>query len=58
MVTIPQLKERLQSYLVAQVESLAKTNPMIGFTKPLITRALDKNLSKLDKALDLIADEN
>ena len=28
MITIPQLKERLQSYLVAQVESLAKTNPM------------------------------
>jgi hypothetical protein len=43
MITIPQLKERLQ---------------LIGFTKPLITRALNKNLSKLDKALDLIADEN
>lgn len=58
MITIPQLKERIQSYLTTQVESLAKTNPMIGFTKPLITRALNKNLSKIDKTLDLIADEN
>lgn len=58
MIAIPQLKERLQSYLVSQIETLGKTNPMIGFTKPLITRALNKNLSKLDKALDLIADEN
>lgn len=55
---LTQQNQRFQSYLVAQVESLAKTNPMIGFTKPLITRALNKNLSKLDKALDLIADEN
>lgn len=31
---------------------------MIGFTKPLITRALNKNLSKIDKALDLIADDD
>lgn len=58
MIAVPQLKERLQSYLVTQVESLAKSNPMIGFTKPLIVRALNKNLSKMDKALDLIADEN
>lgn len=35
-----------------------KTNPMIGFMKPLITRALDKNFSKVSKALDLIADKD
>lgn len=31
---------------------------MISFAKPLITRALDKNLSKINKTLELIADEN
>lgn len=39
-------------------KSMAKTNPMIGFMKPLITRALDKNFSKVSKALDLIADKD
>jgi hypothetical protein len=38
--------------------TMAKTNPMIGFMKPLITRALDKNFSKVSKALDLIADKD
>ena len=37
---------------------MAKTNPMIGFMRPLIIRALDKNFSKVSKALDLIADKD
>lgn len=48
----------LKSYISLQLESMAKTNPMIGFMKPLITRALDKNFSKVSKALDLIADKD
>lgn len=35
-----------------------KANPMIGFMKPLIIRALDKNFSKVSKTLDLIADKD
>jgi hypothetical protein len=31
---------------------------MIGFMKPLITRALDKNYSKIHRFLDLIADSD
>lgn len=31
---------------------------MIGFMRPLIIRALDKNFSKVSKALDLIADKD
>lgn len=53
-----ELKERLQMYLMKQVDVLGKSNPMIAFTRPLITRALHKNFSKIDKVLDLIADEN
>ena len=58
MVTIPQLTDRLKTFLGTQIEAVAKTNPMISFGKPLITRALDKNLSKINKTLELIADEN
>ena len=58
MVTIMQLTDNLRSYISLQLESMAKTNPMIGFMKPLITRALDKNFSKVSKALDLIADKD
>lgn len=53
-----ELKERLQMYLMKQVDVLGKSNPMIAFTRPLITRALHKNFSKIDKVLDLISDEN
>ena len=58
MVTIMQLTDNLKSYISLQLESMAKTNPMIGFMKPLITRALDKNFSKVSKALDLIVDKD
>ena len=58
MVTIMQLTDNLKSYISLQLESMAKTNPMIGFMKPLITRALDKNFSKVSKALDLTADKD
>lgn len=58
MVTIMQLTDNLKSYISLQLESVAKTNPMIGFAKPLITRALDKNFDKVSKALDLIADKD
>lgn len=43
MVTIMQLTDNLKSYISLQLESMAKTNPMIGFMKPLITRELFKN---------------
>lgn len=56
MVTVMQLTDNLKSYIVLQLDNMSMDNPMIGFMKPLITRALDKNFSKVKKALDLIAD--
>lgn len=50
--------ERLQSYVLSQIDSMSQGNPMISFMKPLITRALSKNIAKVRKFLDLIADEN
>lgn len=58
MVAVIQLTDKLRSYIATQLDSMSKTTPMVGFMKPLITRALDKNFSKVTKALDLIADEN
>lgn len=58
MVAALQLTDKLKTYISTQLDSMSKTSPMIGFIKPLITRALDKNFSKITKALDLIADEN
>ena len=58
MVAVLQLTDKLKTYISTQLDSMSKTSPMIGFIKPLITRALDKNFSKVTKALDLIADEN
>ena len=53
-----QLTDRVKSYVNTQLDSMSRTNPMISFMKPLVTRVLDKNFSKVTKALDLIADEN
>ena len=50
MVNVNTLSTRLKEYINGQVISLARENPMIGFMKPLITRAIDKNFDKVKKA--------
>ena len=55
MVTIMQLTDNLRAYITSQLDTMSKNTPMIGFMKPLITRALDKNFNKITKILDLIA---
>lgn len=57
MVTVTQLTDNLKSYISLQLDSMSKSNPMIGFMKPFITRALDKNFDKVTKTLDLISDK-
>ena len=52
-----QLTDNLRAYIDTQLDTMSKNTPMIGFMKPLITRALDKNFSKVTKALDLIAND-
>lgn len=56
MISIIQLTENLKSYINTQVDNMSLNNPMIAFIKPLISRAIDKNFSKVNKALDFIAD--
>ena len=57
MVTVAQLTDNLKSYVSLQLDGMSKSNPMIGFMKPFITRALDKNFDKVTKTLDLISDK-
>ena len=57
MVTVIQLTDNLKSYVSLQLDSMSKSNPMVGFMKPFITRALDKNFDKVTKTLDLISDK-
>ena len=57
MMTIMQLTDNLRTYITTQLDTMSKNTPMIGFMKPLIIRALDKNFSKVTKALDLIAND-
>lgn len=58
MVTIMQLTDNLRSYILLQLETMSKANPIVSLIKPLITRALDNNFSKIHKALNLIADKD
>lgn len=58
MVTIPKLIDSLQRYVDMQIEEVARTNPMIGFMKPLVKRAADNAISKADKMLVLLADKD
>lgn len=56
-MNINKVTENLKAYLLNQVTSLSRTNPAIGFLKPIIIRVLDKNLHKVTKTLGLIADD-
>jgi hypothetical protein len=58
MMTVPILIENLQRYVDIQIAEMAKTNPMIGFMKPLISRAATNAIGKADKALSLLADKD
>ena len=56
MMNVLQLTDTLKSYIALQLDNMSTTNPMIGFMKPLITRAVDNNIGKVKKTLNFIAD--
>lgn len=57
MITVYKLIESLQRYVDMQILELTKTNPMMSFMKPLISRAATNAIGKADKALLLLADK-
>lgn len=46
----------IKLYLLKQIEGIASSNPLIAFTKPIITRVLDNKISSLSPFLDLLKD--
>lgn len=56
MVNVLKISDNLKSYINTQITNMSQDNPMINFMKPLISRAIDKNFSKVNNALYLIAD--
>ena len=50
--------ETLKIFLNKQINSLAMTNPLISFSKPLITRVINNNLYKANGFLSMLADSN
>ena len=58
MITVFKLNENLQKFVDTQITEMARTNPMIGFTKPLITRAANNAIGKAQKAISLLADKD
>ena len=55
-MNILQLTDNLKTYVSLQLDTMSSTTPVVGFIKPLITRVLDKNMSKVSNVLNLIAD--
>ncbi len=53
-----QLIEKLQYFVEVQLSNMAKTNPVISFFRPIVSRAVKKKLSGITNVLDLIADES
>lgn len=50
--------ETFKIFLNKQINSLAMTNPLISFSKPLITRVINNNLYKANGFLSMLADSN
>lgn len=50
--------EILKIFLNRQINSLALTNPILSFSKPLISRVINNNIHKANGFLSMLADEN
>lgn len=58
MISLNQFECNLKVYINTQLEQMSNTTPVINFIKPLVKRALDKNINKVTKVLDLITDND
>ena len=50
--------DKLKIFLNKQINSLALTNPVISFSKPIIIRIVNNNIHKVNGFLSMLADEN
>ena len=53
-----EITEKLKLFLNKQINSLAVNNPLIAFSKPLITRVVNNKINNIHGFLSMLADEN
>jgi hypothetical protein len=58
MITVSKLIENLQKYVDIQIVDMAKTNPMISFMRPLISRVANNAIDRSYKSISLLADKD
>lgn len=57
MVTKQEILEGSRLFISKQVDVLAESNGLLKLAKPLVTRFIDNNMYKFEKALDFFADK-
>lgn len=55
MVDVNVVKEKLQEYIISQIDVLGESNPAIKLVKPLAKRAIINNINSFDKFLNALA---
>lgn len=55
MVEVSVVKQKLQDYIVNQIDILGESNPAIKLVKPLAKRAIINNIDSFDKFINTIA---
>lgn len=50
------LNNKLNEFVLNELDKIAKSNPLIGFSKPLITRVINNNFNKVKGILNLLSD--
>lgn len=55
MVEVSVVKQKLQDYIVNQIDILGESNPAIKLVKPLAKRAIINNIDSFDKFINAIA---
>lgn len=55
MIEVSVVKQKLQDYIVNQIDILGESNPAIKLVKPLAKRAIINNIDSFDKFINTIA---
>lgn len=53
-----EITNKLKHFINNKINTISKTNPLISFTQPFITRIIDNKSSKIIGFLNMFADEN
>lgn len=55
MIDVSVVKEKLQEFIIGQIDFLGETNPAIKLVKPLAKRAIINNINSFDKFINVLA---